>query len=72
VPKLLAVRLAAGIIVAAAFTGSFRRFERIAVTFCLGSLLLIPLYLVRHPSAAQMARDFVVPGLPGGAASWPP
>jgi len=67
VPKLVAVVLAAGVILAAAFTGSFRRFERIAVTFCLGSLLLIPLYLFSHPSAAQMARGFVVPGLPGGS-----
>ncbi len=67
VPKLVAVVLAAGVIVAAAFTGSFRRFERIAVTFCAGSLLLIPLYLLTHPSGAQMARGFVVPGLPGGS-----
>src|SRR5208337_3325428 len=50
VPKLVAVVLAAGIILAAAFTGSFRRFERIAVTFCAGSLLLIPLVLLTHPS----------------------
>src|SRR5208283_5142460 len=67
VPKLVAVVLAAGVILAAAFTGSFRRFERIAITFCLGSLLLIPLYLFSHPSGAQMARGFVVPGLPGGS-----
>src|SRR5450755_1471472 len=67
VPKLVAVVIAAGVILAAAFTGSFRRFERIAVTFCLGSLLLIPLYLFSHPSGAQMARGFVVPGLPGGS-----
>jgi Mn2+/Fe2+ NRAMP family transporter len=67
VPKLVAVVLAAGVILAAAFTGSFRRFERIAVTFCLGSLLLIPLYLLSHPSGAQMARGFAVPGLPGGS-----
>src|ERR1700675_4537451 len=42
VPKLVAVALAAAVIIAAAFTGSFRRFERIAITFCAGSLLLIP------------------------------
>ncbi len=65
-PKLVAVVLAAGVILAAAFTGSFRRFERIAVTFCAGSLLLIPLYLFTHPSGGQMAHGFVVPGLPGG------
>jgi Mn2+/Fe2+ NRAMP family transporter len=67
VPKLVAVVLAAGVILAAAFTGSFRRFERIAVAFCAGSLLLIPLFVFSHPSAAQMAHGFVVPGLPGGS-----
>jgi Mn2+/Fe2+ NRAMP family transporter len=67
VPKLVAVLLAAGVILAAASTGSFRRFERIAVTFCAGSLLLIPLYFLSHPSGAQMARGFVTPGLPGGS-----
>jgi Mn2+/Fe2+ NRAMP family transporter len=67
VPKLVAVALAAGVILAAAFTGSFRRFERIAVTFCAGSLLLIPLFLVSHPSGAQMAHGFAVPNLPGSS-----
>ena len=67
VPKLVAVMLAAGVILAAAFTGSFRRFERIAVAFCAGSLLLIPLFLVSHPSGAQMAHGFAVPSLPGGS-----
>ena len=67
VPKLVAVILAAGVILAAASTGSFRRFERIAVALCVGSLLLIPLYLVSHPSGAAMARGFAEPGLPGGS-----
>ena len=67
VPKLVAVLLAAGVILAAAATGSFRRFERIAVALCGGSLLLIPLFLVSHPSGAQMAGGFVTPGLPGGS-----
>jgi len=67
VPRLVAVVLAAGVILAAAFTGSFRRFERIAVTFCAGSLLLIPLVLLTHPSGVQMAHGFLVPGLPGGS-----
>src|ERR1700691_360872 len=66
-PRVLAVVLAAGIILAAAFTGSFRRFERIAVAFCAGSLLLIPLYFLSHPSNAQMTHGFLVPGLPGGS-----
>jgi Mn2+/Fe2+ NRAMP family transporter len=67
VPKMVAVLLAAGVIMAAAFTGSFRRFERIAVAFCAGSLLLIPLFLLAHPSGASMAHGFTVPGLPGGS-----
>jgi NRAMP (natural resistance-associated macrophage protein)-like metal ion transporter len=67
VPRIAAVALAAAIIVGAAFTGSFRRFERIAMAFCAGSLLLIPVYFLSHPSASQMARGFVVPQLPGGS-----
>ncbi len=67
VPKPVAVLLAAGVIIAAAFTGNFRRFERIAVAFCAGSLLLIPLFLFAHPSAGQMAHGFAVPGMPEGS-----
>src|ERR1700683_622516 len=69
VPKVLAVLFAAGIIIATAFTGSFRAFERIAMFFCLGSLLLIPLYLVAHPAGSSMASGFTTPDLPGGAAT---
>jgi Mn2+/Fe2+ NRAMP family transporter len=65
VPKIVAVLFAAGVIIATAFTGSFRAFERIAMVFCAGSLLLVPLYLMAHPSGAQMARGFTVPALPG-------
>src|SRR5215469_2148197 len=66
VPKVLAVVLAAGVIISTAFTGSFRRFEQIAIAFCAGSLLLIPLYMMSHPVGAQMARGFVLPSMPGG------
>jgi Mn2+/Fe2+ NRAMP family transporter len=69
VPKVIAVVFAAAIIIATAFTGSFRAFERIAMFFCLGSLLLIPLYLMAHPSASAMAKGFGSPELPGGAAT---
>jgi Mn2+/Fe2+ NRAMP family transporter len=66
-PKIASVVLAALVIVSAAFTGSFRRFERIAVAFCAGSLLLIPLYFFSHPRVTQMGHDFVIPQLPGGS-----
>jgi Mn2+/Fe2+ NRAMP family transporter len=69
VPKVLAVLFAAGIIIATVFTGSFRAFERIAMFFCVGSLLLVPLYLMAHPSVSTMAHGFTSPGLPGDAAT---
>ena len=61
VPKIAAVALAAMVVIGSAFTGSFRRFERIAVVFCAGSLLLIPVYFLSHPAAGQMARSFAIP-----------
>jgi Mn2+/Fe2+ NRAMP family transporter len=67
VPKVIAVGLAALVIVASAMTGSFRRFERIAMAFCAGSLVLIPVYLLAHPPVTQMARGFVIPSIPGGS-----
>ncbi|MFJ8622903.1 NRAMP family divalent metal transporter [Kitasatospora sp. NPDC093550] len=66
-PKAAAVVLAAAIIIASAFTGSFRRFERVAITLCAGSLLLVPVYLLVHPRTSQLAHDFVTPTMPGGA-----
>ncbi|WP_034087635.1 NRAMP family divalent metal transporter [Streptacidiphilus albus] len=66
-PRTAAVVLAAAIIIASAFTGSFRRFERIAIVLCAGSLLLVPIYFLVHPKTSQMAHDFVVPDMPGGA-----
>ena len=65
-PKVVAVVLAALVIVASAMTGSFRRFERIAMAFCAGSLLLIPVYVLSHPPAGQVASGFVLPVMPGG------
>ena len=67
VPRIVAVLLAGLVIVASAMTGSFRRFERIAIAFCAGSLLLIPLYVLSHPAAGQVATGFVLPAMPGGS-----
>ncbi|WP_081982576.1 NRAMP family divalent metal transporter [Streptacidiphilus albus] len=66
-PKIPSVLLAAAIIISSAFTGSFKRFERIAMALCFGSLLLIPLYFMIHPAGSQMAHSFVTPDLPGGS-----
>src|SRR6476646_5866421 len=65
-PKVPSVVMAALIIVAAAMSGSFQRFERIALTLCVGSLLLIPISIMAHPAAGTMAHGFTTPVLPGG------
>ncbi|MGW1198278.1 NRAMP family divalent metal transporter [Streptomyces sp. NPDC002536] len=66
-PKTASVLVAAAVVILAASTGSFRRFERTAIVLCLGSLLLIPIYFMTHPSTGTMAHDFVVPGMPKGS-----
>src|SRR6266851_1655436 len=69
VPRIVAVILASVVIVLAAGTGSLRRFERVALFFCAGTFLLIPLYVLAHPPAGQMAAGFVLPTVPGGGSS---
>jgi Mn2+/Fe2+ NRAMP family transporter len=69
VPKVVAVVFAAAIIIATAFTGSFRMFERVAMFFCVGSLLLVPLYLMAHPAGSAILSGFTTPDLPHGAAT---
>jgi Mn2+/Fe2+ NRAMP family transporter len=66
-PKVPGVLLAAVVVIAAASTGSFRRFEQVCLALVAGSLLLVPILVMAHPPLGQVARDFVVPGLPGGA-----
>ncbi|MBW8077431.1 MAG: manganese transporter [Gallionella sp.] len=66
-PKVPAVVLAGVVVVAAASTGSFRRFERICLTLVAGSLILIPVYLMVHPPVGQMAHGLLVPGFPKGS-----
>lgn len=63
-PQVPTVILAAVLIVGAASTGSFRRFERLCLVLVVGSLLLIPVYLMVHPPLGQMAHGFLVPGMP--------
>lgn len=53
VPKVAGVAVAAVLIVAAASTGSFRRFERFMMVLVFGSLLLIPVALAIHPPAGR-------------------
>jgi Mn2+/Fe2+ NRAMP family transporter len=65
--KELGVALSAVLIMVAASTGDFRRFERFSIALVFGSLLLVPIFLMVHPPVAQIARDLVMPQLPEGA-----
>ncbi len=62
--KELGVIAAALVVMVAASTGNFRRFERFALLLCFGSLLLVPIYLAVHPPLGQVAHDLVVPAMP--------
>jgi NRAMP (natural resistance-associated macrophage protein)-like metal ion transporter len=66
IPRLLGVAAAAALIMIAAGTGSFRRFERFSLILVVGSLLLIPVFLAVHPPLGQIAAHLLVPGLPKG------
>lgn len=66
-PKTWGVVASALLIMAAVSTGEFRRFERFALALVVGSLILIPIFFMAHPSWASMAHDFMVPGLPKGS-----
>jgi len=67
-PKLWGVAAAALLVMSAASTGNFRRFERFALALVLGSFLLFPVLLLIHPPAGQMIQDMLVPKMPKGAA----
>ena len=64
VPKIAGVAVSAVVIMFAASTGDFRRFERFALILVFGSLLLIPVFLLGHPPLRQIAHNFFVPGFP--------
>ena len=66
-PTVPGVLIAAVAVVAAASTGSFRRFEQVCLVLVVGSLLLVPILVMAHPPLGQLAHDFVVPGFPAGA-----
>jgi Mn2+/Fe2+ NRAMP family transporter len=67
VPRPWGIALAAGVIIAAASTGSFRRFERFSLALCFFSLLLVPIFMMAHPPLGEIGRALVVPAFPAGA-----
>ena len=69
VSKYVAVPIAAVALISLTASGSFRFWERSMFIFVLGNLLVIPLFLLAHPQIGTAARDFVIPGIAGGANS---
>ena len=67
IPKAPGVLVSAVVIVAAASTGSFKRFERVCMTLVVGSFLLLPIFFMIHPPIRQVAHDLFIPGMPKGA-----
>jgi len=67
VSKLWGVVVAAILVMLAASTGDFRRFERFSMALVFASLLLVPLLVMVHPPLAQVAHGLMVPRLPGNA-----
>jgi Mn2+/Fe2+ NRAMP family transporter len=66
-PKELGVIAAAAAIIAAAGTGSLRRFERFSLLLVFASLLLVPIVLWVHPPVTEIAHDLAVPQFPKDA-----
>jgi len=62
--KPLGIALSAVLIMGAAGTGNFRRFERFSMVLVAGSLVLVPIVFMVHPPLGQIAHDLVVPQLP--------
>jgi NRAMP (natural resistance-associated macrophage protein)-like metal ion transporter len=69
VSRPLGVLTAAAVVVGAAGTGEFRRFERFSMILVAGSLLLVPVLIWVHPPAGQLAHDLLLPRLPQGKLS---
>ena len=67
VSKLWGIGAAAIVIMGAASTGNFRRFERFAMILILGSLLVVPIIFMIHPPMGQLAHDLVTPSLPANS-----
>jgi Mn2+/Fe2+ NRAMP family transporter len=66
-PREWGIAVAALVVIGAASTGSFRRFERFSLALCFFSLLLIPVFLMAHPPLSEVTRDLVAPRYPAGA-----
>jgi NRAMP (natural resistance-associated macrophage protein)-like metal ion transporter len=69
VSQYVSVPVAAVGLVAVSASGSFRLWERSMFLFVFANLLVIPLFVMVHPTGGQIFRHVVIPGIHGGATS---
>jgi NRAMP (natural resistance-associated macrophage protein)-like metal ion transporter len=69
VSQYVSVPVAAAGLVAVSASGSFRLWERSMFLFVFANLLVFVLFFMVHPTAGQIFRHFVIPGIHGGATS---
>jgi Mn2+/Fe2+ NRAMP family transporter len=72
VNAVIGVPVAAVALTALVLTGSYRRWERIAVVLCLLDLAWFAIAVVVHPAAGDVLRHMIVPSVPPGGlnAGW--
>lgn len=58
------IAASAALVMVAASTGNFRRFERFSLALVAGSLALVPVFLIVHPPIGQIVRNFTIPKMP--------
>lgn len=64
VSRFWGVGISAVVIIAAASTGDFRRFERFSMVLVFASLLLVPIVFMVHPAPGQIVHDVLIPQWP--------
>ncbi|MHB1677945.1 MAG: Nramp family divalent metal transporter [Sulfuriferula sp.] len=63
-PSVPGVLLSAAVVMFAVSTGDFRRFERFALVLVVGTLIMLPMYLIVHPPLAEVLQHTFIPSLP--------
>jgi NRAMP (natural resistance-associated macrophage protein)-like metal ion transporter len=66
ISEYISVPIAALGLIAMTATGSFRSWERFMFIFIAANFLVIPLAVMRHPTAGAFFHHLVVPGVQGG------
>jgi Mn2+/Fe2+ NRAMP family transporter len=69
ISEYIAVPFAAAALIGIMATGSFQKWERAMFAFIVVSLIQVPILFLSHPQWGEIAKNFVVPSIYGGATS---